>query len=444
MEKISYQTSALIDWLAFQCLWNENFSFFHGGNIDWRTQKLFEILKLNPMEASKPVTNPAGKLGYQQSYIYDEDLVLGFDVRDFAKIKYAKKQFIISMSGSACRHFEARGGSFEELFTFLSQLEGDDDNPEMVRFNRCDLAMDDINGFLEIDKLKRKLRAGDFTCPFRSNKENGRRGDEMYTLDYESNPFDLDNPKVIDTKYGYSFTLGNHGSSQELQIYDKKAERENKGYNVGIESWIRFEARITSKRCDHMCKELLPEVFETKTFGSFVCSVMAGLIDIKIHDKNMCNTRNKNKLKTWEPYQRFLNSAKKISLPCCQFKVEQTVERSLRWAKTDWIKALISFFGTVGDPMNDLMYQIVEFMKDKKKGIDSQLVSRCKNYAIRNGVKMTTEDVLEQIQSFIDSSYTGSNATGLDLKKLYYAKYPDEKPTALNDPELAFDVSGLV
>ena len=57
---------------------------------------------------------------------------------------------------------------------------------------------------------------------------------------------------------------------------------------------------------------------------------------------------------------------------------------------------------------------------------------------------MTTEGALDQIQSIIDSSYTGSNATVLDLKKLYYAKYPDEKQTALKDPELAFDVSRLV
>lgn len=75
---------------------------------------------------------------------------------------------------------------------------------------------------------------------------------------------------------------------------------------------------------------------------------------------------------------------------------------------------------------------------------DAYHVSRCKNYAIRNGVKMKNEDVLDQIQTFIDSSYTGSNATDLDLKKLYYAKYPDEKPTALNNPELSFDVSRLV
>ena len=140
MEEIVRQT-ALIDWFRFTCPWD-----LDPDGPDGDSLTLLSLLRVDPGKVTVPRTNLLGRLNYARTVVYGEDVGVGLDPSESARMRGIRSQFIVDLPGSACRHFEARGGSWKDLISYLCSVPG-------VRFNRVDLALDDIDGELDVESL---------------------------------------------------------------------------------------------------------------------------------------------------------------------------------------------------------------------------------------------------------------------------------------------------
>lgn len=120
----------------------------------------------------------------------------------------------LELTGQGCRAFETYGtGDYESLFQLVQ------DNPGNMKITRLDVAFDDHNGVLDIERIRQDTRNGNFVSYFKKWKiEEGSDGICIY-----------------------------HGSNKSeilIRIYDKAAE---KGYTDG-RHWVRVEVQLRRDR----------------------------------------------------------------------------------------------------------------------------------------------------------------------------------------------------
>lgn len=392
IESAERQT-ALIDWLRFTCLWQADFV-----HPDAFTKRLSELLMIDLSRVSPSERNSLGNLGYGETLTYDEDLLIGTHPQGNIRIDGARDQFIVEISGQSCRHFEARGGDWVSLLSFL------DAHP--VRFNRIDLALDDIDGSLDIAQLKEKIYKQQFTSSFRGVKENGKIGDEQFRLampSYDDLEEDLGNPYIRDTRQGYTCTFGSRAYPIMLNIYDKLMERASKGIVAGVRNWVRFEVSITKNKVNPAIKLLVIPSLKEGTFGKTVAGIMRGLIEFKEGtDYGRDSNNNIHRLSIWRQYKKFLGNAEKIKIPSNQAKTEESVQRSIRWASEYWAKALIKLFGSGNVSLPVIANAVADKIRDG--ALNWKVLAEIKNYMRSNGNKtMTTAEILENIQMYLDN-----------------------------------------
>ena len=380
------KNTALIDWFRFTCMWHFNV-------LDPSTREVLELLKLNP-DHSSAEGNDLYALNYESTLIYDEDVKVGINPSERAKIKGVTDQFVIDLSGQACRHFEARGGSWIELISKLSSLP--------IRFNRIDLALDDIDGYLDVKLLKEKIANQEFISAFRGKKENGKIGDEIYSLAFPEEDDLAPNPRLIDSRKGYTCSFGARNQPVFLNIYDKLMERSSKGIVAGVREWIRFEVSFIREKCETVVRKLVLPSLKDETFGKTVSGIMRGLIEFK-EGKQYDRETNRHmcRLPIWRQYSKFLGGAEKIKVPSDQAKVEQSVTRTIEWAKGYWLGSLIKLFGCGQYGFNEILAEMSNYLDDK--GISWKLISQIKNYLHSKGENKSTEAILEDIQAMVDT-----------------------------------------
>ena len=309
-------------------------------------------------------------------------------------IKGVKDQFVIDLSGQACRHFEARGGSWIELISRLSKLP--------VRFNRIDLALDDIDGYLDVRMLKDKITNQEFTSAFRGRKKNGKIGDEIYELALPEEDDLSPIPRLIDSKRGYTCSFGSRNEPVFLNIYDKLMERSSKGFVTGVREWVRFEVSFIREKCETVVRKLVLPSLQDETFGKTVSGIMRGLIEFK-EGKQYERDSNNNicRLPIWRQYKKFLGGAEKIKVPSNQAKVEQSVTRTMDWAKGYWLSSLIKIFGGGEICTTEIFKKLGEYIKEK--GISWRVISQIKNYCSSKNINKSTEEILGDIQLMLDT-----------------------------------------
>lgn len=399
--------TALIDWFRFTCLWHLDCE-----HPDAVARHMLELLKVDPTLYTVG-RNYCGQLQYGRTVTYDEDVHVGLEPKENSKVQGVADQFIVDLSGSGCRRFEARGGSWLDVISYLSTLP--------VRFNRIDLALDDIDGFLDIDSLRDRIAVQCFTSAFRARKSNGRIGDERYVLGWYE-PDDLDDKGIYvqDTRKGYTCQFGarNNGSVC-LNIYDKLRERESKGVLPGVSEWIRFEVSFNGEKCQNVVRDHVLPSMEKGTFGQTVSGIMRGLVEFKQMPKswkegNVRQTldRNLNRLPIWRPYSKFLHGADAIRVPSDQAKVEQSVTRTVRWAKGYWRSSLVKLFGTSEDAMGEVIASVADWIRDG--GLTWEIVSEMRSYSRSLGKEMSVDQILDKLQGYVDTF--GGN---VDVRKAF-------------------------
>lgn len=407
-EKAIGRQTALIDWFRFTCLWSLDCR-----HPDAESRRLLELLMVAPDFFTLEKRNYCGQLHYRTTLTYDEDVHVGLDPQEDSKVHGVSDQFIVDLSGSACRHFEERGGSWKDVITYLASLP--------VRFNRVDLALDDIDGELDIDALRAKIASQCFVSAFRGRKENGHIGDERYKVQwYEPDDLRGCEPYVQDTRKGYTCQFGARNSGAVcLNIYDKKRERESRGLVPGVREWIRFEASFTGDKCQHAVGDVMLPAIQDGSFGRMVAGVMRGLIEFKQSPKKVAkgnlralSNRNLHRLPIWRPYSKFLHGASAIKVPSDQAKVEQSVTRTVRWAKGYWRSSLVKLFGTSENALGEVIASVSEWIK--LGGLSWEIVSEMRTYSRSQGREMSVDEILDKLQAYVDTF--GGN---VDVRKAF-------------------------
>ena len=188
--------------------------------IDWfsMTTSIAEpedIIKMLGME-NIPFELTYGARGWHQR-LYFDGVSVHFDGHDGL--------VWLEMSGQGCRAFETFGhGDFNVLFDFVL------DNPDNCNITRLDVAYDDYQGLLDLDKITYDTLNGNFVAKARE-----------WGVNISSS--------------GTCVTHGSKRGSVIIRIYDKAAER-NKSEE--IPHWVRCELMLRRERAYEFIKLLRP------------------------------------------------------------------------------------------------------------------------------------------------------------------------------------------
>ena len=180
----------------------------------------------------------------------------------------------VEMSGQGCRDFETFGtGDWFSIFQYYMQ------NRPQVNISRLDVAYDDFDRLLDLDKIIFDTFAENYVS--RNKHWNVQKGSRGATVEH-----------------------GDRGGSMYIRIYDKKAERKRDD----LDYWARCELQLRDK---------LP--------GNFVEALLTGKDSIEILYFQVLNNylryvapvdtdSNKRRWPTAEHWEKFLQTAERRSI----------------------------------------------------------------------------------------------------------------------------------
>lgn len=150
----------------------------------------------------------------------------------------------LEMTGLGCRDFEKHGnGDWYSLFCHVVE------NFPAVSVSRLDVAYDDFEYLLDMDKIVEDTRNLNFVSKFKS---------KLYTaevLDAIGN----------DGQHSYTIYHGRKTSDVCFRIYDKLREQESKNKDVDTEHWVRFEMVLRRQRAFSFISLLCPSDEDQKS-----------------------------------------------------------------------------------------------------------------------------------------------------------------------------------
>lgn len=181
----------------------------------------------------------------------------------------------VEMTGEGCRAFEELSQiGWDALLRRLCQPD--------INVTRLDIAGDDREGILNMDRMLRDVRSGNVVSRFRSRK---------VILAYKG-----------DTPCGMTLYFGSAQSKAAIRIYDKAAER-----NLGAGThWIRCELQLRDERAAEFLRKMC-----ASSLGVIYTGALAAYLRFVAPSKT---DSNKSRSPTRRYWTRFLNNAASISL----------------------------------------------------------------------------------------------------------------------------------
>ena len=240
-------------------------------DIPWRD----ELTNRNGYPRQLSFNNIAIRYGADNADNYKNDLEKTAD----QKVRY-DMGIQLDMSGNGCRAFGSYSTHPDWIKLFRDILSLD----TKVNITRIDLAFDDRDGILPIERIVQDTRSGYWTGPAKK------------WVVYESG--DQENNLIGRTVY-----IGSPSSMIRLRIYDKAAER---AYSDGEKHWIRVELVLRHDRANAAAQEILDR--------NDIGEVLLGLL------KNYCCFReesydsNKSRWPITEYWQKLLDDVQRIRL----------------------------------------------------------------------------------------------------------------------------------
>jgi len=181
----------------------------------------------------------------------------------------------------------------------LSLLAGNDeawsDLPGMISFvhdelgghtTRVDVAFDDQAGLLDLGVIGGALRAGDYVSRWRD-----------WTYYCSSRGGIL----------GETYYLGSGRSDTQLRVYDKRAERLQKGHDVEADHWVRCELQLRRGRAVAAAEAV-------KSAGARAWSYLAGVLRGMVEFKERGTSLQKTRWPVARWWARFLGYVEKVRL----------------------------------------------------------------------------------------------------------------------------------
>ena len=248
----------------------------------------------------------------------------------------------LEMSGSGCRAFESLSdGNYDRLFQTVIN------NPETMNITRLDVAFDEYDGMLDIDRICADVAAQKY------------RGKKLY--DTQKTFWE-----VIQSSNGKSCQVGSPSSMVLVRIYDKLAERlgkikdplEQQKIQNEIDHWTRVEIQFRDDRAREFVKYLYSgvekasgevETGEALTLGQAYARVLVGYLDFGYETA----ARGHPEKKVWHRYdywEKLVGSVSKLSVyrkvglgynlqKCCEYVSRQAGNA---------VDALLQIYGTNG------------------------------------------------------------------------------------------------
>jgi|GEM_PF-4365338 Putative phage replication protein RstA len=294
-------------------------------------KEFLTLLRVIPSE----YTEGFGRIGYVHSVVYGENIYVLWG-GETTKLIDGTETTIIELTGSACREFEENGGDWLKLFQYILE--------KNLVVKRIDIALDDYENHVSQETLLRKVRAEEFTSRFRSKP-------------------------VITISNGLTITFGKQSSNFQLCIYDKKAERNSKGYELlcDLKSWTRYESRFMGDGT----KEVVTQVYQALLEHSETCNLsllskvlLNGLfklvVDGSVHDVNI------NHCKTYQAWLDLIGSENNL-VPKIEYLTETTICEKTIWFARSVIPSLVQIYLADSENFDNLIgYLICCFVNDKK------------------------------------------------------------------------------
>lgn len=279
---------ALVDWVSITFL---------------EVQSWEKITRILSLPDSEFLVQNKGFNGYQNTAKYG-NIMIAFNEHG----SNSNMGVHLNMNGQACREFEHL---FEKdvnwsLFFRLVMAEN-------VNITRLDVAIDDFKGYFTIDQLYRTAKNG---CMTAKRIKKARRFEEFFLQDGAT--------------CGQTFYVGK--SDWVIRFYDKLEERKNKGKDVSVDFWNRYEIQLRSDVAFQAVDYLAYNEIE---LGNFVKGFLKDKIDFKIKNKKDSN-RSRWKSKKW--WLKFLGDIENISLT--QQAPDMTIEKKYNWINKQVSKSL--------------------------------------------------------------------------------------------------------
>lgn len=209
----------------------------------------------------------------------------------------------IQMTGQGCRMFEQVSEiTWIELFEYIHT------DPE-ANMTRIDLAIDDFKGIFTIPTIRRKMKRGELVTKF--NKGN-------HTEEFEFVSDVIGNSPVT----GDGVRFGSPSSRLMIRMYDKLKERQNQGYEVTCDKWVRTELQIRKEYANDAVRDLINSGFS-------LGEVAKGYLFEYIRFVDPSNDSNKRRWKIsnfWKVYMKDIEPLK-LSLAA----PDKTIEKAIGW-----------------------------------------------------------------------------------------------------------------
>lgn len=343
----------------FSMVINENFSF------DSETiKKLFSALKID----KNKYTISSQHNGYKTTLCYEEFIYISYGGEKTSSNE--GETIHLELKGQGCRKFEELGGNWIELFECAH---------DFGKMKRIDIAYDDFTGCLDYEKLIKKTIKREYSSVCKS---------------FPIIMYSKDNKEFK----SFSITFGSRMSSRQLQIYDKKTERESKNYKImNLKSWTRIEVRFKDKFADEIKELVLISLYE-KNFDI----VAKGLIRNIVEYKEKRDEQHAGRVKNWDVWDKLLKNSERVDIKC-QYDLEKTLVKKANWLKRSVSKTLKTIY--LSNPSNfyDFINYLLSTDLEKLENTDLSVVNNAKDKYLGN----LSYGSIKEMVSFLSDNLDG-------------------------------------
>lgn len=340
-------------------------------------RNLLAVLKVKPTM----YVEEHGNNGYEKKLVFEENVIFQVGGRT-TRNRDGDETWIMEMSGSSCRDFDERGGSWIDLLSLCLK--------HRAVCTRIDVAIDDFTGMISVNEIKYRIFHKLYSMPMRSWKKTG-------TPDVLSEGIeDKDKePKVIDSlNDGFTADFGTKYSKQ-LSIYNKRAERMSKDYAVFVKSWLRYEGRFFKESAVSAVNIILASL-QDNTFAKVAAGLIRGLVEFK--EVNSMNHRNRCHAPIWKKWDDMLHGVEKITF-VNQAKIETSLARKHEWLLEYAGKTLVKAYLANPGAFDKLMSFIFNHSAEKLDNNDISSINKLRRQDKRKDV------TLESSQQFIKDNF---------------------------------------
>lgn len=286
-----------------------------------------------------------GFYGWKSTYETAES-----EIRIFESPEEEEKGTHLIISGKGCRLFEEK--SSNDWVIFFGVIFNTD-----INVKRIDIAIDDFKGYYNPSKLYRKIKQGAVTSRFRKG-----RWIESFNLSDSKND-------GCYSKLGTTLYIGSPKSSIQIRVYDKLQERQEKGFIIdqNINHWVRTEIQLRDERAEGLAIMIANDY---KSIGALAVGVLKNYISFKIVNKK---ESNKSRWKDCKWWLDFLGDTEAIALTLNHS--EPTLERSVDWANTQWLKTMYSMYLVFNQDI-DMFYDMMSLGQAKMEKKDYEKIEK--------------------------------------------------------------------